>query len=76
MTTHRPCPAALIVNGEHHPCDWPTDQDGRHEGSAHTNQAAGARWQGVPVGDITAGVIRAALAIADEGYERAKAAGR
>ena len=38
------CKAALNIAGEHYPCDWPTDANGRHDGWAHTNKAAEAIW--------------------------------
>jgi hypothetical protein len=44
MTDTVSCPAALNLAGEHFPCDWPTDENGLHEGWAHTNQEAKAVW--------------------------------
>jgi len=40
------CKAALMLSGEHFPCDWPVDEDGRHDGWAHANKAASALWKG------------------------------
>lgn len=40
------CPAALNLEGEHFPCDWPTDERGKHSGWAHTNKKAQAQWRG------------------------------
>jgi hypothetical protein len=40
------CPAALMIKGEHFPCDWRTDMDGRHQGWAHISAAAEAVWVG------------------------------
>jgi len=42
-----PCAAALNLAGEHFPCDWPTDENGRHDGWAHASSAASAVWKGV-----------------------------
>lgn len=39
-----PCRAALNLVGEHFPCDWPTDENGRHDGWAHANKKAQAIW--------------------------------
>ncbi len=41
------CTAALNIKGEHFPCDWPTDENGKHRGWAHSNRAVEALWQGV-----------------------------
>jgi hypothetical protein len=38
------CAAALNLKGQHYPCDWPSDDDGKHDGWAHANSAAGAVW--------------------------------
>lgn len=40
------CPAVLMLVGEAYPCDWPTDEHGRHDGWAHSNMAAQAIWCG------------------------------
>jgi hypothetical protein len=40
------CPAALIIGGEHHWCDWPVDESGKHSGWAHANRDTGAIWIG------------------------------
>lgn len=42
----KPCPAKLSINGEHFPCDWPTNANGKHEGWAHASKAAQAIWCG------------------------------
>lgn len=42
----RVCDAALSIKGEHFPCDWPTGENGRHDGWAHSNRDAEAIWQG------------------------------
>jgi hypothetical protein len=39
-----PCRGALNIAGEHFPCDWPTDENGRHDGWAHANKVAQAIW--------------------------------
>lgn len=39
------CKAALMIKGEHFPCDWQyTSPDGTHKGWAHTNKRAEAIW--------------------------------
>lgn len=38
------CKAALNIKGEHFPCDWPTDDNGRHDGWGHSNKEAQAIW--------------------------------
>lgn len=40
------CDAAINIQGEHFPCDWPTDAEGRHPGWAHSNRQAQAIWRG------------------------------
>lgn len=40
------CPATAILHGEFLNCDWPTDEDGRHDGWAHTNMTVGLVWVG------------------------------
>jgi hypothetical protein len=40
------CPAMLTIRGEVFPCDWPSDEDGRHDGWGHTSRAAEAVWCG------------------------------
>jgi len=40
------CTAAVVLAGEHFPCDWPTDERGKHDGWDHTNKAAQAVWRG------------------------------
>lgn len=42
------CPAALNIKGEHFPCDWPADEQGKHPGFAHANAAAEAIWADDP----------------------------
>jgi hypothetical protein len=36
----------LTIEGKHFACDRPTDENGRHDGWAHTNTDAGAVWSG------------------------------
>lgn len=39
------CKAALMIRGEHFPCDWQyTSPDGTHKGWGHTNKRAEAIW--------------------------------
>lgn len=38
------CQSGLIIKGEHFPCDWPTDESGKHDGWGHTNKQAEAVW--------------------------------
>jgi hypothetical protein len=52
-----PCKSSLNIKGEHFPCDWPTDANGKHDGWAHTNKAAQAVW-GEPATLKASGVSR------------------
>lgn len=38
------CKANLNLQGGSYPCDWPSDEDGRHDGWAHTNKEIQAVW--------------------------------
>jgi hypothetical protein len=38
------CPAAVNIQGEHFNCDWPVDENGRHDGWSHTSAPAQAVW--------------------------------
>lgn len=38
------CPAAVNLAGEHIPCDWPVDEQGRHDGWAHANAEHELVW--------------------------------
>lgn len=38
------CPAALVIEGRWYACDWPTNEDGRHPGWAHSNKELRAMW--------------------------------
>lgn len=38
------CGEVLMLAGECFPCDWPTDENGRHDGWAHTSGPAEAVW--------------------------------
>jgi hypothetical protein len=40
------CRAALNIKGQHYPCDWDTNDEGKHPGWAHSNVDARAIWIG------------------------------
>lgn len=44
QTGRNGCPAAFNVYGEHFDCDFPTDDDGRHIGWAHSNKETQTLW--------------------------------
>jgi len=43
------CRGVLMIAGEHFACDWPVDENGKHDGWAHANKQAGAIWAGPEV---------------------------
>lgn len=46
--TNTPCPGALIIKGEHFPCqqmDQMVEGSENHDGWAHSNRDAEAIWQ-------------------------------
>ena len=45
MSEHE-CVAVANIKGEHVPCDWPTDEHGRHDGWAHSNREHQIIWCG------------------------------
>jgi hypothetical protein len=50
------CTASINLNGEHFPCDWPTDETGHHDGWGHANKRARAVWTGDDTETTTAAI--------------------
>lgn len=42
--TSPPCRSVLMIGGADFPCDWPTDDRGKHPGWAHANKNCQAIW--------------------------------